>query len=187
MWTTAYLVSQILTVILYVLLCLTYIERSRRQILITNLLSHVVECGVFILLRGYTGLAMIFYNFIRDNFLLLDSKNEDNKEITRRDIHILIVLLLFIFTLAIITYDGVLSLFSVFATIASTIALWQKNTRIYRFLGIICSMCWLVYHIYLNSIIAIILESILLISTIVGYIRELKRNKTHIKYQSEFY
>lgn len=186
MWTTAYLLSQILTVILYILLCLTYIERSRKQILVTNLLSHFIEAGVFILLKGYTGLSMIIFNFFRDNFFLLDKKQNNNK-ITKRDIHILIILMLFIIFFAILTYDGIFSMFSVLATIASTIAIWQKNTRIYRFLGIICSMCWLIYHIYLCSIIAIILESILLITTIVGYIRELKRNKSNIKYQSDFY
>ena len=187
MWTTAYTVSQLLTVVLYTLLCLTYIERSRRQILVTNLISHFVEVIIFILLKGYTGLAMIIFNFFRDNFFLIDSKNQNNKEITRRDIHILIILLMGIMFLSIISFDGIYSMFPILATIASTIAIWQKNTRIYRFLGIICSSCWLIYHIYLCSIIAIILESLLLISTIIGYIRELKRNHSNLKYQSEFY
>lgn len=187
MWTTTYTVSQLLTVIFYILLCLTYIERSRRQILVTNLISHFVEAVIFILLKGYTGLAMIIFNFFRDNFFLIDSKNQNNKEITRRDIHILIILLMGIMFLAIISFDGIFSMFPILATIASTIAIWQKNTRIYRFLGIFCSMCWLVYHISLHSIVAIILESILLVSTIVGYFRELKRNKSNVKYQSEFY
>ncbi len=187
MWTTAFTISQLLTVILYVLLCLTYIERSRKQILITNLASHFVQITIFILLKGYTGLAMMIFYIFRDNFFLIDSKNQKNEKIERRDVHILIILMLFILSLGILTYDGVLSLFSVFATVASTIAIWQKNIRIYRFLGIICSICWLIYHIYLCSIMAIILESILLMTTIFGYIAELKRTKLNIKvkYQSK--
>ena len=187
MWTTAYTISQLLTVILYGLLCLTYIERSRKQILVTNLLSHFVEVGIFVLLKGYTGLAMIVFYIFRDNFLLIDSKNQNNKKITRRDVHILIILLLFVMFLSILSYENVYSMFPILATVASTIAIWQKNTRIYRFLGIICSTFWLIYHISLHSIIAIILESVLLITTIFGYIAELKRTKLNIKvkYQSE--
>ena len=187
MWTTTYTVSQILTVILYTLLCLTYIERSRKQILITNLLSHFVEVGIFILLKGYTGLAMIIFYIFRDNFFLIDAKKQDNKEITRRDVHILIILLMFVLFLSILSYENIFSMFPILATVASTIAIWQKNTKVYRFLGIICSIFWLIYHIYLVSIIAIILESLLLISTVIGFVRELKRSNSNIKYQSKFY
>ena len=187
MWTTEYLISQILTVILYGLLCLTYIERSRKQILITNLITQVLQGTAFILLHGDTGFAMSIFFFLRDSFFLTDLKREKSDDITRRDIHILIVMMLFILSFGIIFYDGILSVFSILATIASTIAIWQKNTRIYRFLGIFCSISWLIYHISLHSIVAIILESFLLVSTIVGYFRELKRNKSNIKYQSEFY
>ena len=186
MWTTAYLVSQLLTVIIYILLCLTYIERNRKQILVTNIMSHVLQGTAFILLKGHTGFFMNIFFLIRDGFFMYDSKNNNSEKITRRDIHILIIMLMIVLSFSIISYDGILSVFSILATVVSTIAIWQKNTRIYRFLGIICSMFWLIYHISLNSVVAIILESILLMTTIIGYLVELKRTKLSLKlkYQS---
>ena len=181
MWTTAYLISQILTIIIYILLCLTYIERYRKQILITNIMSHVLQATAFILLKGHTGFFMNIFFLIRDGFFLHDSKNEKNEKITKRDIHILIIMMMIVLSFSIISYDSIYSIFSILATITGTVAIWQKNTRIYRFLGIICSMFWLIYHISLHSIVASILESILLITTIVGYLVELKRTKINLK------
>ena len=41
------------------------------------------------------------------------------------------------------TYINVLGLFSVFATFIYTVSIWQKNTIVYKILGIICSCFWI--------------------------------------------
>ena len=186
MWTTSYIVSQILTVVIYILFCLSYIERSRKQILITNIGSHILQGIAFYLLGGFAGLGMNVFYMFRDVFLLIDIKHHNDKKITKRDYIILLVFLAMIVILAIISYESILGLFSVFATVASTIAIWQKNTQVYRFLGTVCSIFWLGYHIYLGSIFGIVLESILLVVTLIGFIRECLRNKKEPS-KSEFY
>lgn len=74
------------------------------------------------------------------------------------------------------TYDGFLSLLSVFATMLYTYSIWQKKTSIYKILGLPIGILWIAYNIYIMSIFGIILETILTISAIYGYFKE-KKNK----------
>lgn len=175
-WTPIYIISQILIVAVYICLCITYFLKNRNHILIVNILAHIMQATSFLLLGGLTGVAMNFVYTIRDLFFVVDEKRNKKKN-TKRDIMILLFFIIIIVLLTIFTYDGLSSLLSVFATIISTIAIWQKSTKIYKILGIPISIAWLGYHISLMSIFAIILESILLISIIVGYIFEVIKTK----------
>ena len=187
MWTTNYIISQVLTIFIYILFCLSYIERSRKQILITNIGSHILQGIVFILLGGNTGFFMSVFFLLRDSFFVLDNKKNNNDRINSKDIVILIIMLLIIGIFSLISYSNIFSLFSILATVLSTIAIWQKNNLIYRFSGMFCSLFWLIYYVSLNSYLAIILESVLFVFTITGFIRESRRIHSNLKYQGEFY
>ena len=176
-WTLEYTISQLLIVMGYVLICLTYFLRNRRKILITNIIAHIFQAESFLLLNGLTGVAMNIVYVIRDSFFAIDEKNRGNSDLNKRDYIILTIFILIIIIFTIFTYSGLGSLLSVVATIISTISIWQKNTKYYKLLGIPVSMAWLGYYIFLQSIFSIILESILLISTITGYLIENKKNK----------
>lgn len=176
MWTTSYIISQIVTLFVYGLFCLSYFQNKKCHVLITNITAHVLQTIAFILIGGYTGMAMDLILIFRDNFFYKEeiSKKESSKTKKR-------IILLSFFTLitvsTIFTYNGFLSLLSVFATMISTYAIWQDKVEVYRFLGIPVSMLWLGYQISLNAIFAIVLESILLISTIIGYVKEKNRKQ----------
>ena len=108
-------------------------------------------------------------------FLFGERKNINKDIITKKDIIILIILYLISIISAIFTYDGALCLLSVFATMIYSFSVWQKDTIRYKFLGIPSEGLWLLYNIYIKSIFGIILEGILLISSINGYRLENKR------------
>ena len=78
---------------------------------------------------------------------------------------------------AIFTYNGFLSLLSIFATMLYTYSVWQKKTIVYKICGIFVSILWILYNIYVMSLFGIILESILLIASATGYFIELKSKK----------
>lgn len=174
-WTLEYTISQFLIVIVYILICSTYFFKNRRKILIINIIAHIFQAGSFLLLNGLTGVAMNIVYVIRDSFFAIDEKNRKNSNLNKRDYIILSIFILIIIFFTIFTYSGWGSLLSVVATIISTVAIWQKNTKYYKLLGIPVSMAWLGYYIFLQSVFAIVLESILLVSTITGYILENKR------------
>ena len=53
---------------------------------------------------------------------------------------------------------------------------WQKKTKIYKLLGIPVETLWLLYNLYIMSIVGVVSESILLICAITGYWLEIKKN-----------
>lgn len=172
-----YIISQIFTIIMYVLLAGTYYMKNRKMVLILNFLSLIANAIAYILLGAYTGLAMCIVALIRNIIFIVDeNRNGKRDTINKKDIIILVVLYAISIVSAIFTYDGIFSLLSVLATMLYTFSVWQKKTNVYKFLGIPIGILWILYNTYIMSIFGIILESILLICSTTGYLIE-KRNK----------
>ena len=176
--TTEYIISQVLVVIMYIMLCATYFFKNREKILFMSVVLNALQSASFLFIGGFTGMSMCFFNIARDTFLYLDSKNKKQSELlTNRDYVVLIVLLIVITIMSVISYDNIWSVLTILGTVISTISVWQKRPRLYKLLGIPVSWLYLGYHIALKSIFAIMLEGILFISTIVGYILDVKKSK----------
>jgi hypothetical protein len=178
-WGITYILSQVFTVIMYVLLAITYYAKDRKKVLILSFLSLIANILAYVFLDAWTGVAMCVVALIRNIIFLVDEKkNGKRDEITKKDIIILIILYDILIISTVFTYDEFLSLLSVFATMLYTYSVWQKKTIVYKFLGIPIGVLWILYNIYVQSLFGIILESILLICSITGYIAELKNSKT---------
>lgn len=172
-WEITYILSQIFTIITYILLAITYFAKDRKMVLIISFLSLIANGIAYIFLNAWTGLAMCIVALVRNIIFLVDEKKNGKREkINKTDIIILIVLYIILVISSIFTYDGFLSLLSVFATALYTFSVWQKKTNIYKVLGIPIGVLWILYNIYIMSIFGIILETILLISSITGYLLE---------------
>lgn len=176
--TISYIISQIFTFFSYMFLTLTYYTKNRNLILIWNFLSITSMILVYILLKAYTGLAMSILALIRTIVFMVDERKNGKKEKNdKKDVIILVILYILTIALTIPTYDGFLSLLSVFATMMFTYSIWQKKTITYRLLGIPTESLWLLYNIYIDNKLGIVLESIVLIFFIAGYILLLKETK----------
>lgn len=171
--TIAYILSQVFTIITYVLLGITYYAKNRKAVLVISFLSVVANGIAYIFLSAWTGLAMCIVALVRNIIFLVDEKKNGKRDkVNKTDIIVLIVLYAISIISAIFTYDGFFSLLSVFATMLYTYSVWQKNTTTYKLLGIPIGILWIAYNIYIFSIFGIILETILLICSISGYILE---------------
>ena len=109
-----------------------------------------------------------------------ERRNVKDDKITKRDWEGLSVFIILILLLGTVTYDGWQSILSIIGTILFTISIWQKDTKIYKILGIPGSIMWVGYHIYLKSVFGIILETILLLSTIIGFLFDNKKEGKQI-------
>ena len=177
-WSITYILSQIFTIIMYVLLGLTYYAKDRKKVLVLSFLSLIANGIAYIFLSAWTGFAMCVVALLRNIIFLIDEKKNGKREIINKtDIIILIILYVISIISAVFTYDGFLSLLSVFATALYTFSVWQKRTNIYKLLGIPIGILWILYNIYIMSIFGIILETILLICSITGYILETKSKR----------
>lgn len=172
--TYIYIISQIITILYYAILSLSYLLKDRKKILLANFIAHIGQTTAMAMLNGYTGAAMAVIMILRDlTFLILEAKKSKQKEINKKlDLIILIVTVVLIIALTMFTYNGPLSLLSVLATLITTFALWQKDVKTYKILGLIAAILWLAYNIFILSIMGIILELILLTCSIIGYIKD---------------
>ena len=171
--TLSYVLSQVFIILNYILLGITYQLKNRKYILVLNILSLTCAGISYIFLNAHTGLAMVIASIIRNLIFMYDEKvHGKSTKITPNDICILIFIYSLCIILAIFTYNGLLSLLSVFATMLYTYSVWQKSTKAYKWLGIPVCIIWLSYNIYIKSLFGIILEIVLMISAIIGLIRE---------------
>ncbi len=168
-----YILSQVFIIISYILLAFTYQTKNRTNILIFNFGSLIMTGLSYIFLSAYSGLAMVGVAIIRNIIFIIDEKkNGKSNKNSAKDYVILAILYIISIAFAIITYNGILSMMSVAATMLYTFSVWQKNTKVYKLLGMPIEAIWIIYNVYIFSIFGIILESVLAVSTIVGYLRE---------------
>lgn len=175
--TTTYIVSQVFTVVMYILLGMTYYVKDRRKVLIIHFIATISVSIAYILLGAWTGLAMCVVVIIRNIIFLLDEKKNGKRDtINKKDIIILIVLYIISIVFAVFSYDGIFSLLSVFATLLNTYSVWQKDIKLYKLLGIPTGILWTLYNVYIMSIFGIISEGVILVCSTTGYILEKRKN-----------
>lgn len=175
--TVTYILSQVFIIINYIFLVMTYQSKSRKNILIYNFGALIATGISYIFLSAYSGLAMVIVAIIGNIIFIVDEKkNGKSSKNSTKDYIILVVLYVISIISAIFTYNGILSMMSVIATMLYTYSVWQKNTKVYKMLGIPVGIIWIIYNIYIFSIFGIILEAVLTISAIVGYIKESKKD-----------
>lgn len=181
--TTQYILSQILIIFVYIFLNLTYCVKNRKLILTFSFISNFLNAIAFILLEAYTSSLMCVISILRDIIFIIDQKiNGKNDKITKKDVEILA----FIYSISLIsiifTYNGVLSLLYAAASMLYTYSIWQKNNKIYKFLGIVVTLIAILDSINIKSIFGVILQGVVLITSTIGYIRVKKEeNNQNIK------
>ena len=162
-----YIVSQILVIIYYLIYSWTFHLKDSNKILIFGIIATIINSISYVLLNAYTGNAMCIVPIIRNLLFSKDKKSTLN------------LTLVFALTLiaSVFTFDSFFCLFNIIATLIYTYALWQKNTKVYKLLGIVVNGLMIIYNIYIQSIFGVILISIAFISSIIGFVKENKRIK----------
>ena len=163
--TFSYVMSQVLVVIYYTIYSSTYHLKDSNKILKFGIIATIISGISYILLEAYTGMAMCLIAIIRNLLFTKDKKSTKN---------LIIIIILTIFG-SIFTFNGYYCLFNIIATVIYTYALWQKNTKVYKLLGIVVNGLMIIYNMYIKSIFGVILIALSFISSIIGYLREKNR------------
>lgn len=171
-----YIISQILTIGVYLILAMSYYSRNRYKILIFNFIALSIKTIVYFLLGAWTGLAMVIISLIMNIIIIVEQK-KNKCNTSKNDILVLVSIYVLSIVVTLFTYNGFFSLFSVFATMVYIFSVWQKSKSVYKILGIPISILWIIYNIYIKSIFGIILETLLFTCSCIGYITEIRRKK----------
>ena len=173
-----YILSQVLIIITYIFLAISYVLKNRKQILAVCVFSLICNALSYLFLSAWSGFVMCLVALTRNAIFLFQHKSDDNKKITKTDYVILFSLYLISIISAIFTYEGFFSLLSVMATMVYTFSVWQKNPKIYKVLGVPTSVLWICYNIFVKSIFGVILECCLLVCEVVGIIKSDKKDNS---------
>lgn len=178
--TLTYILSQIFVVLCYGCLAATYAIKNRYVLLSVSVAAIVFNGISYTLLGAWAGLAVTIVALIRNIIFMIQEKFEGDKDYTVADWIVLVVLMMISATFAYYTFDGWLSLFSVFSSVLYTISVWQHNISIYKILGLISSICSIVYFVFIWSLFGFILETamfvFMVIATIIYFVK-LKKEK----------
>lgn len=177
--TPQYIASQIVTIFVYIFLSSTYCLKNRKAILACSFISNFLNAIAFILLNAYTSAAMCAISIFRDILFIIDQKiNGKSDKIAKKDIALLAIIYGISAVSIILTYKGPLSLLYACGSMLYTFSIWQKNTKLYRFLGIPVTLIVICDSINIKSVFGVILQCVVLITSIRGYIVHSKTVET---------
>ena len=169
--TTQYIASQIVIIFVYAFLSATYCIKSRKLIIVCSFISNFLNAIAFLLLNAYTSSLMCCISIFRDILFMIDEKiNGKSNVITKKDY----VLLGIVYGLSLIsivfTFKGWMSLIYAAGSMLYTYSIWQKNTNLYRFLGIVVTLIVICDSIYIKSVFGVLLQCVVLCASTAGYI-----------------
>lgn len=147
--------GQFFSLIAWTMLIISYWKNKNDKILYLQVISCVCFALNYIFLGAWTGLFVVSFEIIRD---IMYIKSKDDKKIFMLSIPIYLIIGIF-------GYSGILSLFSVLASLNDGYALIYKGNKLI-FLGIITYSLWLIYDIYCGNYVNVLAELAIIISNI---------------------
>ncbi len=179
--TTQYIISQIITIFSYTSLAATYCIKKRKTILALSFLSNFLNACAYFLLGAHTSSLMCGVSILRDIVFIVDTKiNGKSDKITKKDVYILIGVYIISLTAIAVTFKGFSNLMYSIAAMLYTYSIWQKNTKVYRYMGIPCGILVWIDCIVIKSIFGFALQSIVVTCTIIGAVRSKKEEEKEI-------
>jgi hypothetical protein len=154
---------QSLAIVAVILFIISFHAKSRKNILLLQLLSILIWAAHFYLLSAWTGAVLITLNGAITILFLFKTKN---KWLKNPLVLYFGILLFVIFTW--ITWGGFYSLFSLFAVILIVTAKWQDNPRSIRLISFPASIFWIVYDSSVGAYGSIVAEVLIIISILIS-------------------
>ena len=130
------------------------------------------------MLSAWSGVAASIIALIRNAIFIYNEKNcKSESSVDYKDIVVLIIVYLVLLSFLLITYTNIWSVLPVLITMVYTYSIWQKDIKIYSILGVAVSVLSITYSMYIFSLCKALLESIMLISSIIGIIKKIEKVK----------
>ena len=106
---------------------------------------------------------------------MIDEKINGKSEVITKKDYMLLGLIYSLSLISIVyTFNGWLSLLYAFGSMLYTYSIWQKNTNVYRFLGIVVTLIVIVDSINLRSVFGVLLQCVVLICSTAGFLSNRK-------------
>ena len=156
----------------YSTLALSYFKKEKKQILFMQIIAYIFFTIHYYLLNGITGaLCNLIGLFALVTIYFFDKYKLKNK------VFISILFIIALLAINIITFQNLYSIFPMIASTIVIISFLEDNENTIRWIGVLATICWLLYAIVYKSYIAIVFEVITLINVIIAFAKNLKKDK----------
>ena len=170
--------SQVIIFIGLIMLGVSYFTKHYKSITILCIIASVLLGVSYFLLGAYTAVGLNILGAVAYVFFYVFKKH--GKE---NPLYFIIILWSVTIINGIFTFDGIVSLLPTIASLMFYYSVWQKNNFVYKILGILTALMYMVYNILYSSPVGAISQGVLaLISTIgliIYIIEKIKEKKAH--------
>jgi len=151
-----FIIAQVSGALAWILLFISYWKNGNNKILYLKVASCFFFAINYALLGAFSGLLVVIFEMFRD-YLYTRVKDPNKAFLISSPFYIIISLF---------SFEGLISLFSIFASTLDAYALTKKNKKVVV-LGIITYILWLIYDIKYASYATLLAETILIISNLI--------------------
>ena len=163
---------QSIAIISLVIFALSYQSRTRKRILLINIVGIIVLIAHYLLLKAWTGAVINILNAIFAICFVLREKYE------WLNTRILLYCALMILVLGTIySWEAFYSIFALLGVLLMTISRWQGDTQKLRLIAVLASLAWITYDYFAGSIGGIVLECFILLSLFISIFRNKQSSK----------
>ena len=165
-----WITSQILSALSFLFIAWSFQNRNRRDVLRVMFVGAFLNGLHFICLQKLSAAGNIFIIMVAMSLAQRDIKNRLSLQLSFAAVFALMTA---------ITFMGVSSLLSFLASVLSTTGMFTPTERKMRFILLFATSTWIIHNAYIFSPIATLKEGVILLSSIVGFVRlDIGRDKT---------
>ena len=170
-----FVLAQVLGIIALGTLAISFQKNDKKVLLKYQVFASMFFALQYLCLNAITGFLMNIITIIRN--LIFRKYNEKVPKIY------LILLIIAILVIISISYNGPISLLPAISVILYSVAVWQNNMKVTRFLEVISSILFIIYNMNVLAISGIVSSIIELLSTLIAIYRfDIKKTN---KYNNE--
>lgn len=162
-----YVVSQIFALAAIVFNLIAVQRRKKSQLLRCDAVAALCNTIHYAFLGGWTGMASKAVSFLRDitaTYLDLHKKSSSKK----RAVVFVVIFAAFYIVSGAVTFESVFSLLPTVGLVIFTAVAYLGKTQSIRYASGLASALWLIYNIYVFSVMGIIAESVFLINDLIA-------------------
>jgi len=171
----SYIIGQSLMVIAVVLGFISYQMKSQEKLLMLQCATGTVFVFHYLLIGGFAGMAMNIVGIVRVIVYIFRLRRGSNEIVTP------IIFAILQAVSCIIGWDDWYSIFVFFGIVLNTLAFALPKAELVRRSVLITSPLVIIYDVFVMSIGGIVYESIAVISSFIGILREKKPDAAEIK------
>ena len=157
-----YLISQLFALVAFIISLLAFHKSEKIKIFETANVSVIFNLIHYFLLNAYNGFFTKLLALFRNSFIIYKDKKKINSNL------FFVIFIILYLLVSIFTYKNIYSILPSIAGIIYLVVIWNGNELAIKKVGCFCYFLWLVYNIFVFSIMGIVSSVVAIISTFVA-------------------